>query len=112
MEIELYGAASGVTGSCHILRTGDHRVLLDCDRVRIHGEEYRVQARIHTVGGLSAHADQGDLMRWLSGFRNRPRIALVHGEDEAKLALRTALREHMGIDAMTPSPGDIIDLLA
>ena len=34
MEIEFYGAASGVTGSCHILRVGAHRILLDCGLIQ------------------------------------------------------------------------------
>jgi len=78
--------------------------------VRIHGEDYRVQAQVHTVGGLSAHADQADLLRWVGGFRNRPEIYLVHGETEAKQALRSKLRESLGLDAAIPSPGQRVGL--
>lgn len=78
--------------------------------VRIHGEDYRVQARIHTVGGLSAHADQADLLRWLDGFEGKPRVCLVHGEGEAKQAFRASLRERRGIEAVIPAPGDLFDL--
>ena len=33
-ELEFYGAAGEVTGSCHILRVGDSRVLLDCGMIQ------------------------------------------------------------------------------
>ena len=39
MELEFYGAASGVTGSCHILKVGRHRVLLDCGLIQGSREE-------------------------------------------------------------------------
>lgn len=78
--------------------------------VRIHGEDYRVQAQVHTVGGLSAHADQADLLRWLGGFRGSPGVCLVHGEAAAKQAFRAKLREVRGIDARIPSPGQSLEL--
>lgn len=34
VEIEFYGAASGVTGSCHILRVAGYQVLLDCGLIQ------------------------------------------------------------------------------
>jgi metallo-beta-lactamase family protein len=102
---------------CHILIVGfqaqgtlGRRLVNGEQSVRIHGEDHRVQAQIHTVGGLSAHADQADLLRWLGGFRGSPAVCLVHGETETKQAFQSRLRERRGIDAVTPSPGDVIDL--
>ena len=37
------------------------------EHVRIHGEKFKVNARIHTLGGFSAHGDQEDLLRWHAG---------------------------------------------
>lgn len=34
MELEFFGAAGEVTGSCHILRLGDHKILLDCGMIQ------------------------------------------------------------------------------
>ncbi|NNJ90912.1 MAG: MBL fold metallo-hydrolase [Gammaproteobacteria bacterium] len=34
MEIEFYGATSGVTGSCHIIRVRNHTILLDCGLIQ------------------------------------------------------------------------------
>ena len=37
-------------------------------------------AQVHTLGGLSAHGDQADLLRWYDSFTPRPPVYLVHGE--------------------------------
>ena len=34
MQIEFYGATGGITGSCHIVRTDDHTILLDCGLIQ------------------------------------------------------------------------------
>jgi metallo-beta-lactamase family protein len=79
--------------------------------VRIHGDEYRVKAKIHTVGGLSAHADVDDLTRWLGSFRRRaPHVHLVHGEPESKRDLRYLLESEMGFKASVPDMGDLLQL--
>lgn len=62
-------------------------------KVWIHGEPIAVRARIHTVGGLSAHADQQGLVAWCGHFARMPPTWLVHGEDRARMALADALRE-------------------
>lgn len=42
-----------------------------------------VKAKVHTIGGLSAHADQQSLIDWNGHFNNRPDVVLVHGEPDA-----------------------------
>jgi metallo-beta-lactamase family protein len=64
--------------------------------IRIHGEDVPVRARVVTLDGLSAHADQDDLLRWARGFRRPPRQTwVVHGEpqpaDTFAATLRSAL---------------------
>ena len=78
--------------------------------VRIFGDEYRVKASIHTVGGLSAHADADDLTRWVGSFSNRPQVHVVHGEDASKQAFRHKLESELGLSAHVPVPGEILDL--
>ena len=51
-----------------------------CPEVRIHGQRVPVAAQIHTLGGLSAHGDQDDLLRWYDSFAPPPPVYLVHGE--------------------------------
>jgi metallo-beta-lactamase family protein len=78
--------------------------------VRIHGHDVRVNAQRHTVGGLSAHTDQRGLMDWYAGFRDRPPLALVHGEDRAREALAGEIGEAYGISAALARPGLILDV--
>jgi metallo-beta-lactamase family protein len=81
--------------------------------VRIHGEDVRVRARVETVDGLSAHADQRELLRWLSGFERPPRQTyVVHGEPEAAGALATAIHGQLGWSARVPADGEQVSLLA
>jgi metallo-beta-lactamase family protein len=60
--------------------------------VHVFGEEIAVRAGIHTIGGLSAHADRDDLDAWIAGSPDAA-IRLVHGEPEVLEAYRTHLRE-------------------
>ncbi len=77
--------------------------------VRIHGRDYRVDASVHTVGGLSAHADQRGLLEWWSNFDPKPQLALVHGEDKAREALAGEIGERDGVEVVLARPGMSID---
>lgn len=77
--------------------------------LRIWGENLRVGAQVHTVGGISAHADRDGLCDWLSGFTLPPTVALVHGEDEARAALAATLQDRFAIQAEQPGLGDCLD---
>jgi len=55
------------------------RLVDGAERIRIYGTEVEVRASIHTINGLSAHADRDDLLRWLEGTGGA-RACLVHGE--------------------------------
>ncbi len=78
--------------------------------VKIHGQSVRVAANIHTVGGLSAHADQGDLLRWYKGIGNKPPVYLVHGEVDAGKAFAKALKKTTGTRAKVSRPGLTLDV--
>jgi len=62
------------------------------DEIRLWGENYAVRATVHTIGGLSAHADQADLLDWYGAFENKPPLYLVHGEERAQRALVKKLK--------------------
>ena len=78
--------------------------------VRIHGHDHRVNARIHTIGGLSAHTDQRGLIAWYEGFEGRPPLVLVHGEDRAREALAGELGERNGVDVRLARPGMVVEV--
>lgn len=68
------------------------RALVDGERIfKIGGDKIAVEAKIHTLGGFSAHASQTQLVDWVSNFDIPPRIYLVHGEENAKSHLKNIL---------------------
>jgi len=102
---------------CHLVITGFQargtlgRTLVDGARqIRLWGEEIRVAAAVHTINGLSAHADQSGLKNWYAGFRNRPPVTLVHGEDHALTGLSECLRRDMSAPVTIAGPGDLLAL--
>lgn len=57
--------------------------------VELDGERYDIRARVHQVGGYSAHAGQGDLVRFVSGIEPPPsEVRIVHGDAGAKELLK------------------------
>ena len=101
---------------CHVLIVGFQapgtlgRQLVDrLQEVRIHGYRVPVAAQVHTLGGLSAHADQNQLLRWYDSFEARPPVYLVHGEPAAAEALAARLRER-GASVTVTRPGLRVDL--
>jgi metallo-beta-lactamase family protein len=64
------------------------------------GETIQVKAQVHTIGGLSAHADQQGLMDWYHHFKKRPRVVLVHGEPEAMDTLAHRLKSEFHADVV------------
>jgi metallo-beta-lactamase family protein len=60
--------------------------------IKLLGHEVPVAARVELLDSMSAHADAGEIMRWLSGFTRAPRMTyLVHGEPVALEALATRI---------------------
>lgn len=77
--------AAGTPGS--YLQRGSDWVMLD-------GRRFDVRAKVHTLSGYSAHADQADLIRFVEGFEEKPKqIRLVHGEYQAKKVLAGELEK-------------------
>jgi metallo-beta-lactamase family protein len=73
--------------------------------VKLFGADIPVRAQIHTVGGLSAHADQQGLLDWYAASPNHPPVVLVHGENPARNALAELLRARFGTDVTLTQAG-------
>ncbi|HRO86206.1 MAG TPA: MBL fold metallo-hydrolase RNA specificity domain-containing protein, partial [Niabella sp.] len=66
--------------------------------IKIHGKYYPVKARVVEISGLSAHADQSELIQWLKHFKHLPeKVFLVHGESSAQEALRVKIQDGFNI---------------
>ncbi len=102
---------------CHVLIVGyqavgtlGRRLVDGADEIRLWGEDYPVRAHIHTIGGLSAHADQAGLLDWYGHFEGRPPVYLVHGEERAQAPLAAKLRSTLNAPASIARHGQIIDI--
>ena len=85
------------------------RLLIDgADSINLFGEKVAVHARVFTVGGFSAHADQTELLDWSKGVSGE--VRLVHGEIKAMEVLQQKLisrgQQSSLQPAMIPVPGD------
>jgi len=101
---------------CAVLITGfqaegtlGRRLVDGAHCVRIFNEDIAVRAQVHTIGGLSAHADRDGLIGWLRGFAREPgRSFVVHGEREAAATFGDALRRELGWTGVhVPLRGDV-----
>ena len=72
------------------------RAIVDGARsIRMFGEEIAVRARIYTINGLSAHADQRGIIDWLRDSGDAD-VLLVHGEPKGLEAMAGAVRSELG----------------
>ena len=78
--------------------------------LRIHGEDVPVKARVASVGGFSAHADEAEVSRWLGTFPSRPAQSfLVHGEVSALAAAKERM-DRLGWRAHVPEHLEEVEL--
>lgn len=75
------------------------------------GEIIPIRAEVKTIEGFSAHADQGEILRWLGSFKKPPKKTFViHGEPPASKALDTVLRDELKWNTEIPSIGQTVVL--
>lgn len=88
------------------------RKLVDGEKeVKNFGEKVAVKAKIHTLGGFSAHAGQTDLMHWFSFLAPcQPRVVLTHGEDDQRAALAKLIQQQHKLPSKLPAMGEVIEL--
>ncbi len=88
------------------------RRLVDGEKqVRLFGDEVAVRASIHTIGGLSAHADRNALLAWLGHFTAPPaRTFVVHGEAATACGFADTIAERWGWRVEAPVAGSVVEL--
>ena len=84
------------------------RSLVDgADEVKLFGETIHVRATIEKLAGISGHADNNGLLKWVSSFAPKPtHVFVVHGEDEAAETFAARIRDELGLDASAPYNGE------
>jgi metallo-beta-lactamase family protein len=79
--------------------------------VKIFGQHVPVHAKIEKIDAMSAHADSGEIVRWLRTFPRAPKITyLVHGEVVAQDALKARITKELGWNVEIPYHGQKVDL--
>ena len=79
--------------------------------VTIFGEKIPVRASVHTFGGLSGHAGQTDLLRWLGSFAaSGPRVFLTHGEERGRKPLGKLIKERFKLPVDYPAMSETIEI--
>lgn len=103
---------------CHLLIVGyqargtlGRRLVDGASEITLWGETIAVAAQVHTVGGFSAHADADGLAAWYDNFRDRPPVALIHGEQDAMETFAGRLKKSGARQLWMPKFGDAIDLI-
>ncbi len=80
--------------------------------ITLFGEKVAVRAKVFTIGGFSAHADQKDLLAWVSHFveKSKPRVFVVHGEPSSSEALAREIRNRFSLDVYVPQYREVLNL--
>ncbi|MFH1727182.1 MAG: MBL fold metallo-hydrolase [Pseudomonadota bacterium] len=88
------------------------RIILDKpDEVRILGQIKKIRSSIYKISGFSAHADQNELLKWLSNISEKPKkLFITHGEPESSKAFEKAVRKNLSWDTYIPNYKDTFDL--
>ncbi len=88
------------------------RQLLDgAKKVRMFGEEIDVRCRIKSASSYSAHADQAQLMEWISSARHDvKKVFLVHAEPESARTFAQKTRDELAIEMFVAKQNESVEL--
>lgn len=79
--------------------------------IKFHGEYRKVKAHIESLDGLSAHADQSELIDWMSDIRISPeKTFIIHGETKGATGLQKKIKEHYGWESIIPELYSIYEI--
>ena len=79
--------------------------------VEIFGDKFEVNAKIHTLGGFSAHGDQRDLRYWLRGFGRSPKkVFVTHGDKEIAIGFASNIKSELNLNAQVPEMNEEFEL--
>lgn len=80
--------------------------------LHVHGRDVPVNAQVYRLEGLSAHGDQRELLRWLSGFQRPPAACyVVHGEPAASDALTKLIETELDWPARPARDREVVEVL-
>ncbi|ABB44545.1 RNA-metabolising metallo-beta-lactamase [Sulfurimonas denitrificans DSM 1251] len=87
------------------------RSIVDGDKhVKIYGEEIAIRAKIYTINGFSAHADQKELIDWVRPIEGLKNIFLIHGEEDKMEIFSREIKKELGCESKIVEHGVKINL--
>ena len=91
--------------------TRGRSLLEGAKEIKLHGKLFPVKATIAQIDGLSAHADQTELIHWLSDLKEAPEhIFIVHGEKAGAEGLKNKIKETFGYSSVIPRAGQAFEI--
>lgn len=82
------------------------KIVEGAEWIKLYHEEVRIRARIHTINGFSAHADQSELIAWMKEYQHLGKLFLIHGEREKQEIFRDVIRKEMDKKAHIVKEGE------
>ncbi len=96
------GASIVIVGYQAVGTTG-RKIVEGARSVKIFRENVDVNAKVYTIGGFSAHADQKDLLDWVGNFKeSRPRVFVIHGEETSSQKFADKIKNSFGFETHVP----------
>lgn len=96
------GASIVIVGYQAVGTTG-RKIVEGAKSVKIFRENVDVKAKVYTIGGFSAHADQKDLLEWVSNFKeSKPKVFVIHGEATSSQKFADKIQSNFGFEAYIP----------
>ena len=92
--------------------TTGRRIVEGAKSVNIFREPVAVRAKVFTIGGFSAHADQAGLLEWVGHLtdHSKPKVFAIHGEPVASETLAAKIRDQFNLDVHVPTRGEVLEL--
>jgi metallo-beta-lactamase family protein len=92
--------------------TTGRQIVNGAKMVTIFGQKIAVKAKVFTIGGLSSHADQSDLLGWIGHFagNSKPKVFVIHGEPSSSEGLAKAIKTRFGLDVHVPQYREVLTL--
>lgn len=76
------------------------RSIVDGEKlIKIYGEDIIAKAKIYTINGFSAHADQSELIEWMRPIDGLKNVRLIHGETDKMEIFAKAIKDELGYEA-------------
>jgi len=92
--------------------TRGRQLLEGVHEIKFFGKYYPVKATVKHLESLSAHADQEDLLNWMSNIKNIPeKVYLVHGEPMALDTFRVKIKDTFHWNISIPKLLDVEEVM-